>query len=471
MTNTKHTSPAAAPEALPTSTLLSYFIPELITATIVYILLDFINFRLIACTNIAMCNATVYVTNSLVHLLIKLAEGFSIGLVIICGQHNGAREFKKSGRVFSNALQLSAIIGGLVSLGLYVGAPLIYSLYDVPPAIANLGIPYLQTRSLGVFFLFLYYPFIGFLRGMKNPTLPMIFFAIGAVAFLFFDYALIFGAWGFPELGLYGSAIAHVIQYGVMLLAALIAFLWQADLHHYGINFLLPLRPSSVKELLHISIPVMLDKASLALGPIWLNKMIGCVARCAPPATSELLFNSLTILKTTERIGLLPAIAFAQVITYVVSNDYRVGHFTTIRLNISKVLTWASGLVLSMLILFNFFPGFFLGVLGVQNPLNDYTLATLKLLVVIALFDIFQLILAASLRGAADVRYVMLTRVIAASCFLLPFSYLVMWLPFDNIFVKFMILYASLHMSKALMVGSYIKRFLGTAWKKQSLQG
>ncbi len=464
-------TPTENASPLSTRTLMGYFIPELIIASILYIVLDLINFRFIACTNVAMCNATIFVTNSILHFITKIAEGFSIGLVIICGQYNGAHEYKKSGQAFVNALFTTAFIGILLALVLYMGAAAIYRLYDVPPAIAKLGVPYLKTRALGELFLFLYFPFVGFLRGLKKPQLPMIFFGLGALVYLFFDYALIFGAWGFPELGLQGSAIASVLQYGTMLLAAIITLLIQHDIHKYAITLFKPIRFSHIKDLMHISWPVMLDKASLALGPIWLNKMIGCVVCSAPEATSELLFDSLTVLKTIERIGLLPAIAFAQVITYVVSNDYKIHLFTRITKNIRKVLIIACGMVLFSLLILNLYPSLFLGLLGVESGVNHYTTAALKLLIALLLLDVFQLILAGSLRGAADVQFVMITRMAAAGIFLIPGTYLIMLLPFDNLFLKFMLLYASIHISKAFMIGSYLYRFYRGTWKQQSIKG
>ncbi len=61
---------------------------------------------------------------------------------------------------------------------LYFGAHTIYNFYEAPPQMISLGVPYLRIRAIGVFFAFIYFALIGFLRGIKNPKLPMLFFIL-----------------------------------------------------------------------------------------------------------------------------------------------------------------------------------------------------------------------------------------------------------------------------------------------------
>ncbi len=458
--------------AIRTSTLMSYFIPELITTGILYIGLEIINFSFIACTNVALCNATLFISASLFHLLIKIAEGFSTGLVIMCGQYNGAQEYTKAGRVLTDAFWTTSLIGLLLSAGIYFGAHAIYTFHDVPPEILELGVPYLKIRALGVLLTFTYLAIIGFLRGIKNPKMPMLFFIIGAVAYLFFDYALIFGAWGFPEMGLNGSAVASVIQYAVMLVAALIYIIYDKELHKYNIALFSenPFswgRISHIRNLVHISWPVMIDKASLAIIPIWLNKMIGCAAILA--TNKSIVYESLTVLKTMERIGILPALAFAQVITYLVSNDYKTLHFRTIKRNIKKVLVFACITTMLFTLMFYLQPHFFLWILNKPDVYNDLIMYTLPIIALLILFDVLQLVLAGALRGAADVKVVMITRLVITALFI-PLSYGIAILPTSSLLLKFVLLYGSVHISLALMGLIYIIRFKSGNWKKQSIE-
>ncbi len=451
--------------------LLSYFFPELVTATLLYIGLEIIDFRFIACTDVALCNAAQLPSNQLFHLITKIAEGFSVGMVIICGQYNGAHEYHRTGKALSDTFWTTALIGFIISLLMYVSALAIYAFYGLPQEIIDLGVPYTRIRSLGVFFSFIFFALIGFLRGIKNTKTPMLLFLTGGAVFLFFDYCLIFGACGFPALGLQGSALASVIQYAVMLTGALVYIITNREYSKYAINLFSPIKWSNVRDLIHLSWPIMIDKASIALCPLWLIKMLSFAAKTTSIPTKHLLFDSYAVLRIMERVGILPAVAFAQVITFLVSNDYKIHHFKAIRSNIRRVLLISAALVGFFTFIFCLAPCFFLEILGKGKAYNDFISYSLPYIAILVFFDVLQLILSASLRGAADVRTVMWTRIAVTSLFFVPLAFIITILPVNNLLVKFILLYASVHLSYALMGLVYLFRFKSGAWKRQSIKG
>ena len=144
------------------------------------------------------------------------------------------------------------LVGGIISLALFVGAPAIYSWYGVPQSMADLGVPYLRLRAVGIFFMFLYFSFIGFLRGIKNTRVPMMLFVLGACFFMFFDFALIKGQFGFPALALQGSAIAFLIQQLVMCIGALIYLFFNKDVRVYSMSILRSYNQASAREILSL---------------------------------------------------------------------------------------------------------------------------------------------------------------------------------------------------------------------------
>ncbi len=465
---TTHTTHASTPISM--KALLGYFFPELVTMTLLYIGLELIDYRFIACTNIEGCNATLVISNQLFHVITKIAEGFSVGMVIICGQYNGAHEYHRTGRVLSDAFWATALVGAIIALLVYLGAYALYDFYQVPATVTALGVPFLKIRSIGIFLSFIYFSLIGFLRGIKNTKAPMMLFVMGAVVFLFFDYALIFGTWGFPALGLRGSAIATVLQYTTMLIGAIIYILMKPEHKKYGINLLSKVHWSNIRDLVRLSWPVMIDKASFALCPIWLTKMLTSTTQLAALTTSGIVLDSYSVLKQMEKIGILPALAFAQVITFLVSNDYKTHHFATIKKNIKKVLVTASIFVGFFTFCFCFKPLFFLSILNKQNAFNDFIAYSLPYIALLIFFDVCQVILSAALRGAADVQLVMWSRMVSAGLFFVPISYVLSKLPIENLLIKFVVVYSSVHLSYALMSVIYIIRFKSGIWKRQSIK-
>ncbi len=214
----------------------------------------------------------------------------------------------------------------------------------------------------------------------------------------------------------------------------------------------------------------MIDKASIAFCPNWLTKLVGSTAQMTNASISHLMLDSYIVLKTMERVGILPAVAFAQVITFLVSNDYKVHPFSSIRRNIRVVLMLAILLVGIATLMFCLWPQFFLSLLGKEKAFNSYIAYSLPFIAFTILSDVTQLILSASLRGYADVKTVMWTRVSFTLLFFVPFSYGISLIPLENSLLKFMLLYCSAHLNFALMSLVYYLRLRRVQWKNQTTE-
>ena len=219
--------------------ILKYFFPELITNIVIYSLPFLIDSVFVAYLRSTSAYTTLTVTNTILHVLVKMGEGFAVGggLVLI-GHYNGQQKFKEAGTTLVD-LFWSVVIGGFaVCAVLFLGADLIYKWYGVPQEMISVGASFFRLRIMGLFFTFLYFALVGFLRGIKNTKVPMLIFTFGGVVLVVFDYLLIFGKFGFPEMKLNGSAVATILQYVSMLVVALFYLFLNKDLRKYGINLL-----------------------------------------------------------------------------------------------------------------------------------------------------------------------------------------------------------------------------------------
>src|SRR5579872_1529577 len=218
------------------STLMRYFLPEFITNFLLYAMPFWLDSTFIASLESINTYAALGVTNLFLHFIIKIGEAFSVSTTVLSGQFNGQNAPEDAGRTLRDAFWLTTILGIFFGGALFFGAPFIYKWYGVSEEIIALGVPFLRLRAVGVFCMFIYFALVGFLRGIKNSRTPMKIFVFGSFLFVFFDYALIFGKWGFPALGLQGSAIATIIQYSSMMLVSLAYVVWNKKNLKYSIN-------------------------------------------------------------------------------------------------------------------------------------------------------------------------------------------------------------------------------------------
>lgn len=443
--------------------ILRYVFPEFISALVLYSLPFWLDAYFVGQLESTAMYATLGATNNLIHFIIKLAESISVGVVIMSGQFNGMHEYHKVGRTVADTFWATCFIGALIASFLFFGAHAIYVWYGVPHDMIALGIPFLRLRALSIFFTFLYMALVGFLRGIKNTKIPMAIFMLGSVVFLFFDYALILGAFGFPRMELQGSALASLIQYGVMLFLALAYIVLNPAYRAYGIDLLKTVADRTyIKQLVLLSWPVMIDKAAMAWSYIWLCKMINPMGSCTVAA--------FCVVKDMERFAFLPAIAFAQVITFLVSNDYGMHHWHAIKNNVKKVCFMSSIAVFSVLLVFSLYSAPIIRFFDKKGEFTPLAAFAFPILSVLVFFDLIQLILSGALRGAGNVKLVMYVRLAVCLGYFVPLSYMLSMMDMQSETLKFMLLYGSFYFGNALMSIAYIGRLRGELWKVSSLQ-
>lgn len=441
--------------------ILRYFWPEFISGLLLYSLLYLLDAYFIAHLKSTSMYATLGVTNTFLNIIVKMAEGISVGVVIMAGMHNGSGKLDKAGRSFVDAFWTTLISGAAIASAIYFGAYWIYKFYGVPQEMISMGVPFLRIRALGILLMFLYFAFIGFLRGIKNTKTPMNIFILGGAVFLFFDYVLIFGKLGFPQMGLMGSALATVLQYGVMVVASVFCLAFQKRYKSYTIRlFSVFSSGSQLVRILQLSWPVMIDKATLAVAYFWLGAMIAPMGKFA--------LATFSVVQSLERFAFLPAVAFAQVVTLLVSNEYGRKDWDGVKSTTKKIIFLASVFVGVLLIILSVWPHVFVSIFDKNGDFTWLAAGALPWLNLLIYFDLMQLILSGALRGASNVKTVMNTRLLVCIGYFAPVSYILSILPLQNQVLKFVLIYGSFYVGNALMSIAYVNRFRGEEWKQQA---
>lgn len=443
------------------ATILRYFYPEFISSLVLYSALYLLDARFIADLKSTSLYATLGLSNTFLHFIVKVAEASVLSITVLCGQFNGAERKAEVGRAFTQAFWVAILVGACVSGFLFFGAYPIYYFLGVPPKMIHLGMPFLRVRAIGIFFMFVYLACVALMRALKNTRMPMYIFTVGATLFILCDYVLIFGCWGFPALGLMGSAWATVVQYIVMVLLALIGILCTSYRTTYQINLFAGLRHREyIIQIFSLSWPIIIDKATVAGSYIWLGKMLAPMGKCA--------LASYTVIKDIERFAFLPAVALAQIITFLVSNDFGKQNWPAMAANIKRVMFLASIMVFMLLLMFSLWPYFFIHFFDQKGAFTHFAANVFPLLSIFVFFDLVQLVFSGALRGAGDVRTVMWTRLLVCAGFFCPITYLISaFMPLSDHQLKFFVIYASFYVGSAIMSIVYIRRFRTGEWSKR----
>ena len=440
--------------------IFHYFYPECISALIIYFLPYCIDCLFICHLQSTNSYAISGIVDNFLTMFLKASEGLSIGTIIVAGYYNGLHDFKKAGEAFVDAFWTVLCIGVIVSTSLYFLGFAICAFNKFSPEMIEQGIPYLKCKAISVFFIFLYFALVGFLRAIKNTFVPMVVFACGAVVFVITDYILIFGAFGMPQLCLFGSAVASVVQYAFMSVVMMIYIVYAQKHEKYEISILhAKFNWCRIAKLLWVSIPVVIDKVSISFAYAWLGSCMSHLGATAGAAFS--------CIKMMERFAFLPAIASAQVITFLVSNDMGQHRWNDIHANIKRVLIIATFMVGTILLIGSLWPSWFVTFFDKKGEFGHLVAIIFPALSVLILIDLLQLILSAALRGAGDVQTVMFTRAVVISFYFIPATYVISWFTFHAMVTKMLVTYAAFLFGNALMSIVYVYRLRQNHWKKQ----
>jgi len=143
--------------------------------------------------------------------------GLNVGCQVISARRFGEGDNRGAGAVLDNSLVLALIVGIVfTTLGVLTAGSMSRLLFGTQE-LRELGQPFLAVKMLGVFPFILAAAYRGFFAGVGRTVHFLIGSGLRVAANIFLDFALVFGMFGFPELGLQGAAIAGTVALFVEL--------------------------------------------------------------------------------------------------------------------------------------------------------------------------------------------------------------------------------------------------------------
>ena len=184
--------------------------------------------------------------------IFTICFGFSIGGQIIISRRNGEKNYDKIGSIVIQGamfLQVFALI--LFFLSGYLLENVLSQFLKSPEVYAATE-KYLSWRIYGFFFAVINVMFRAFYVGIARTKVLTYNAIVMAVANIIGDYVLIFGKFGFPEMGIEGAAIASVMSEMVSVLFFLVYTFITVDFKKYGF-VKMKFRIDIIKSILSIS--------------------------------------------------------------------------------------------------------------------------------------------------------------------------------------------------------------------------
>jgi len=133
---------------------------------------------------------------------------FSRATIALVSQATGAGNKAEAKQAAGHSILISLVLGFTGAIAVFFAAPLILIPFGIGIKAKALAIIYLKIVGLALMFAVPSHILSVIFQSSGNTKLPFLVSVVGNTVNIIFDYLLIFGKFGFPELGLAGAAIA-----------------------------------------------------------------------------------------------------------------------------------------------------------------------------------------------------------------------------------------------------------------------
>ena len=349
--------------------------------------------------------AAVSLGNSFMFIAMSIGIGFSTAITPLIAEADSSDNLEQARSIYKSGLFLCTTLGIVLFLGVFFSKPIMY-LMKQPEEVVELAIPYLDLVAFSLIPLVIFQAIKQFSDGMSMTKYPMYATLIANVINVVLNYLLIFGKFGFPEMGIVGAAYGTLISRVVMVLYLwlLLRYKERSAQIVKNIKFFV-LDIFAIKKIVNLgslSAMQMLFEVAIFTAAVWLSGLLGK----NPQAANQIALNlsSMTFMVAT-------GLSVASMVR--VGNQKGLQNYKELRRIAFSIFLLGVLLAMFFALLFfifrNSLPNIYVDLKDSANYADNMEVVSIasNLLLVAAFFQIsdsIQVVFLGALRGLQDVK-------------------------------------------------------------------
>ncbi len=349
-------------------------------------------------------------------LVMAALSAVTVGTTVLVARFTGAGQHAEASRAVKQSLMLGVALAAIITVLGHFFAYHIIALLGATAAVTVTGGDYLDIVAQMAIFMVVQLVCSGALRGAGDTRTPMMVTGLVNAINILVAYTLIFGHFGFPALGVQGSAWGASTARAIgafVLLGILLSGRRRVSIRSRG-----GWKPnaSMMGRVMKIGLPSMIEQ-SLMSGGALLYSVIVIEMGTASYAAQRITFNALSI-------SFMPGMGFAMAATTMTGQALGAKRPDLARRSTRVALQMAALWMCTIgvgLVLF----GHQIMHLFTQDPeIDAIGTAALRVLAISQPFQAVGQVLAGSLRGAGDTRFPMFATGLSVWLVRLPLGWL-----------------------------------------------
>ena len=281
-------------------------------------------------------------------VIFMLGLGFSIGVQIIIGRRNGEGHYRQAGEVFWHGLYFLLALAVVITAASEWLSPKIMGLIISSDNIYNASLSYIRWRVMGLIFGFSTAMFRAFYIGTTQTKALSINSLVMLLSNVLFNWALIFGKFGFPALGIAGAAIGSTLAELVSLIFFIVYTSKRCDTEKYALDRPARISKETMKSIFSVSGWTMVQN--------FLSISTWFIFFLFIEHTGERALAVSNIIRNISGLIWMVLMAFASTCSTLVSNAIGEGRNDLVLPIVGKLLKISYILIIPLLLLFSLFP-------------------------------------------------------------------------------------------------------------------
>lgn len=354
------------------------------------------------------------------YLFLSFFGGVGSYAGVFIAQYSGRGDFKMIGSVLWQAIYFTLFAGVFLYLLGTFASDAIFMLAGHEEEVQRLEVIYFSILCKGgilhVAMATLSTFYTG--RGFTRPVMIITF--IGVFINIPLDYALIFGVWGMPEMGIRGAAIATVAAWVVNVTLFIVLIFTRKNNVTFQIRSHCQLNWLLLKRLMRFGLPAAFQFTMDIVAFTLFVLLVGRIGTAELAATNIVLsINALTF---------MPSMGASQGVSILVGQALGRKSPQLAKTYVRSAMQLLLIYILVVDLIFIFAPGFVLapffsatGANAADPMVLEHARDLLKIVAIYLFCDVLYMIYTGALRGAGDTRFMMIAATLAAPfCLVLP---------------------------------------------------
>lgn len=333
-------------------------------------------------------------------ILMTALMAINTGTTAVVARYRGMGNQEKANQTFKQSLIFNIFLSAIMMvLGVVFARELIGLIAGngISETTVEYAVVYFRIQMYGFIPLMMTNTVTSTLRAIGDSKMPMVYNTIANVVNLFFNYGLIYGKLGMPEMDVAGASLATVIGQCVAFVIAMYIMFSKKRYVYLDFKEKTGYNKTIMSNVLGIGLPSMLEQLCLRIGIIIYSRIVASLG--------DIAYATHMVCMNIQSLTFMSGMAFQNSATTLMGQSLgrrrldMADNYTRMTRNISFWISCVIGVILAL------FGG---QIVNIYNSTPEIVEMGGKLLAIVAItqpFQSSQFVTTGALRGAGDTKY------------------------------------------------------------------